>query len=155
LPMARWLGRRFPSDVEIVWRGFTEQERLQESLVLLLHRLEHDAWSDEGGLGWRRWLDGAKAGRKLTDLQVILELFEGAALDEETRDWLFESLGLEIEWHLHGGRGASRTFARLPGQRPFFHRDGEKPALRHPHRDEFLREVKRPLPSLRRAPRAL
>src|SRR5206468_8337602 len=108
LPMARWLARRFPGDAEIVWGDFTEHERLQESLVLLLHPLEHDAWSDEGGLGWRRWLDVAKAGRPLTDLQILLELFERAPLDEAARDWLFESIGLTIGWHLHSGPGASR-----------------------------------------------
>ena len=155
LPMARWLARRFPSDVEIVWSDFTEQERLQESLVLLLHPLEHDAWSDEGGLGWRRWLDVAKAGRPLTDLQILLELFERGPLDDAARDWLFESLGLNIGWHLHSGRGGSRTFARLPWPRPFFHRDGRKAALRRPNRSEFRREVIRPLPSLHRAPRSL
>jgi hypothetical protein len=51
--MARWLARRFPNDVEIVWTDFTDEERLQESLALLLHLLER-RWSDEGGLGWRR-----------------------------------------------------------------------------------------------------
>jgi len=155
LPMARWLARRFPNDVEIVWTDFTDEERLQESLALLLHPLEHDAWSDEGGLGWRRWLHLAKADRKVTDLQILLEIFERATLDETARDWLFESLGLNIGWELHGGPGGSRTFARLPSTRTFFHRDGREAVIRRPNRAQFLREVTRPLPSLRRAPRAL
>jgi len=155
LQMARWLARRFPNDVEIVWTDFTDEERLQESLALLLHPLEQDAWSDEGGLGWRRWLHLAKAGRKVTDLQILLEIFERATLDETARDWLFESLGLNIGWQLHGGPGGSRTFARLPSTRTFFHRDGREAVIRRPNRAQFLCEVTRPLPSLRRAPRAL
>lgn len=154
LPMARWLARRFPRDVEIVWKSFTEAERLQESLVVLLDPTEHDAWSDEGGLGWRRWLDVARAGRALTDLQVLLELFERASLDEAARDWLFESLALPIGWRLRAS-GGSRTSARLPWARPFFHGTIGEPALRRPDRNEFEREVMRPLPSLRPAPRPL
>ena len=155
LPMTRWLARRFPNDVEIVWADFTDEERLQESVALLLHPLEQDAWSDEGGLGWRRWLDLAKADRKVTDLQILLEIFERATLEETARDWLFESLGLNIGWQLHGEHGGSRSFARLPWPRKFFHRDGRKPAVQRPDRALFLKEVIRPLPSLRRAPRAL
>src|SRR5262245_42222112 len=64
LPMTRWLVSRFPRDVDVRWDAFTETDRLQESLALLLHRDEHDAWSDEGGLGWRRWLDLARGGRR-------------------------------------------------------------------------------------------
>ncbi len=152
-PMARWLARRFPRDVEILWEQFTEEERLQESLVLLLNPAEHDAFSDEGGLGWRRWLEVARAGRALTDLQVLLELFDRANLDEATRDWLFESLALPIGWRLHGA-GASRTFARLPWPRPVFRGGAEAPSRRSDPRD-FIREVRRPLPSLRVAPRRL
>src|SRR5262245_55796943 len=155
LPMARWLARRSPNDVEIVWADFTDEERLQESLAILLHPMEQDAWSDEGGLGWRRWLDLAKAGRKVTDLQILLEIFDRATLDETARDWLFESLGLDIGWQLHGGPGGSRTFARLQWPRPFFHRDGRAPAIQRPNRERFLQEVIRLPASLRPASQLL
>jgi hypothetical protein len=154
LPMARWLAHRFPRRVEIVWKGFTEGDRLQESLVLLLHPMEHDAWSDEGGLGWRRWLRVARAGRAMTDLEVLLERFDRANLDDATRDWLFESLELNIGWRLDGS-GASRTFAKLPWPGPFFHRAGGGPTLKRPDHEQFRREVLRPLPALRRAPRSV
>src|SRR5262249_44154752 len=84
-----------------------------------------------------------------------------ANANEATRDWLFESLGLTIEWRLDGP-GASRTFARLrhrgrdaAATRPFFHEDGGEPALTHPDHRAFRREVLRPLPSLRLAPPSL
>ncbi|HXJ84561.1 MAG TPA: hypothetical protein VMS64_38460 [Candidatus Methylomirabilis sp.] len=154
LPMTRWLAHRFPRDVDIVWTHFTAGERLEESLVLLLHPAEHDAWSDEGGLGWRRWLDIAKSGWETTDLQVILGLFDRASLHAATRDWLFDSLELDMGWR-PGGAGASRTFARLPWPRPFFHGAGREPGLERLDQRAFRREVLRPLPSLRRAPRAL
>jgi len=152
LPMARWLASRFAGDADIRWQDFTEAERLQESLALLLHPTEHDAFSDEGGLGWRRWLAVARGGRPLTDLQLLIELFDRAPLDVPARDWLFESLALPVEWRL-GGRGASRTFASLPWPHPFF--DRRHVPARRPARGDFIRDVRRPLPSLRRAPRSL
>jgi hypothetical protein len=148
LPFARWLVSRFPEDVEVVWAKYEEGERLEEALGLVVARAEEDAFS-EGGLGWRRWLRAARGGRRLTDLQILLELFERAALPEETRDWLFESLELPIRWRLRGP-GASRTLARLPWPRPFYHRAGMRRSGLH-----LVREVERPLPPPRRAPRPL
>jgi hypothetical protein len=147
LPMAAWLASRFPRQVEIAWKKFHEADRLQESLMLLLQRTEHDSASDEGGLGWRRWLETAKGGRELSDLELLLELFQRADVEEPTRDWLFESLALPIGWRLDGA-GASRTFARLAGPRPCF-RGGR--ALRRPDAAELMGEARRPMPSLRPA----
>lgn len=145
-PMTRWLAMRFPRDVEVAWRKFEGAERIDEALSFLVAHAEDDALS-EGGLGWREWLRVAKGGRRLTALQLLLELVEQAGLSEETRDWLFESLELPIQWRL---RGASRTLAKLPWPRPFLHRDGVRRAG-----FSFVREVERALPSIRRAPRAL
>ena len=152
-PMARWLATRFPRDVDVLWEKFSEAERLQDSLILLLHRTEHDGFSDEGGLGWRRWLEVAKGGRALTDLQLLLDLFDQAGLDGQVRDWLFESLALPIGWRLDAP-GASRTFARLPWPRPYFHPPAHA-ALSRPSPRDFISEVTRPLPSLNRASRPL
>jgi len=148
LPFARWLASRFPGDVDVAWAKYEEGERLEEALGLVVARAEEDAFS-EGGLGWRRWLRAARGGRRLSDLQILLERCERAALPEETRDWLFECLELPIRWRLRGP-GPSRTFARLPWPRPFFHRAG----LRRPGPD-LVREMERPLPLPRRAPRPL
>ncbi len=147
-PMTRWLVSRFPKDVEIAWRKFRGAERLDEVLSLLVAHAEDDALS-EGGVGWRRWLRVAKGGRRLTDLQILLELLDSAALPEEARAWLFESLELPILWRLRDAAGA-RTLAKLPWPRPFFHRDGVRRGG-----FSFLREVERPLPSVRRAPLTL
>ncbi len=148
LPMARWLVARFPGDVEVTWAKFAEGERLEEALSLVVAHGEEDAFS-EGGLGWRKWLRVAKGKRRLSDLQVLVELFEGAPLPPETRGWLFENLGLLIRWRQRGP-GASRTLAKMPWPRPFFHRAG----LRRGGFN-FVREVERPLPPPRRAPRPL
>ncbi|MBI4588567.1 MAG: hypothetical protein HY725_06985 [Candidatus Rokubacteria bacterium] len=145
-PMTRWLVARFPRDVEVAWGKFKGGDRLDEALAVLVTHAEGDAIS-EGGLGWREWLRVAKGGRRLTDLQLLVELLERAGFAEETRDWLFESLELPISWRLVG---ASRTHAKLPWPRPFFHREGVRRAG-----FSFVREVERPLLSIRWAPRPL
>src|SRR6267142_5248403 len=144
-PMARWLAARYPQDVEIAWSRFDDEDRLDETLSLLATAAEGDAFS-EGGMGWRRWLRVAKGGRRLSDLAVVLELFERTGLPEETRDWLFESVALPILWRPRGP-GASRTLARLPCRRVFFHHGGLDRSA-----GDLVAALRRP-PPLVRAPR--
>src|SRR3990170_4005913 len=146
-PMARWLARRFRADAEIAGARFDEADRLDETLSLLASPAEGDAFS-EGGIGWRAWLAVAKGGRRMTDLELVLELFERTGLPSGARDWLFENLALPIRWTPRGA-GASRTLARTPPARVFFHGAGlERRAA------PLAEALAGPLPSLRRAPRA-
>ena len=148
LPMARWLATRFPRDCEVAWARFEDTERLDETLSLLATAAEGDAFS-EGGLGWRAWIRIAKGGRRMTDLQLLVELFECTGLPPETRDWLYENLALPIQWAPRSV-GASRTLARLPTSRVFFHAGGLERRVA-----PLVESLARPLPSLRPAPRAL
>jgi hypothetical protein len=149
LPMARWLAARFPRDCEVAWARFTDTERLDETLSLLATAAEGDAFS-EGGVGWRAWLRIAKGGRRMTDLQLLVELFARAGLPAETRDWLYESLALPIRWRPPATVGTSRTLARLPPSRIFFHADGLERSVA-----PLVETLARSSPSLRPAPRAL
>src|SRR5262249_24070910 len=146
-----WLAARFPDGVDIEWSALADGERVEEALITLLHPAEHDAYSDEGGLGWRRWLTLAKDERALTDLQVVLELFDRAPLGESARGQLFESLALPLRWRV-GRHGASRTFAKLDGPSPFFHAGT---VFTRPDHREMIRAIARPLSALDRAPRPL
>ncbi|MGH7354862.1 MAG: hypothetical protein ACRELS_09845 [Candidatus Rokuibacteriota bacterium] len=148
LPMARWLARRFPGDCEIAWDRFDDADRLDETLTLLASAAEGDAFS-EGGIGWKAWLRVAKGGRRMSDFRLILELFAQAGMREETRDWLFESLGLPVLWTPRGPF-ASRTLARVPPARVFFHVDDLE--RRSP---PVVEALSGPPPSVRRASRAL
>ena len=148
LPMARWLASRFPADADVAWRRFHDEDRLDETLSLLATTAEGDAFS-EGGMGWREWLRVAKGGRRLTDLQLLLEVFGRTGLPTEARDWLFESLGLPIQWRPRGP-GASRTLARGAPPRVFFHEAGLDRSA-----GELVDALSRPLPALARAPREL
>src|SRR5882672_5785381 len=148
LPMARWLAARFPGDADIAWPRFHDEDRLDETLSLLATTAEGDAFS-EGGMGWREWLRVAKGGRRLTDLQLLLEVFGRTGLPAEARDWLFESLGLPIQWR-PTGPGASRTLARVAPSRVFFHEAGLDRSA-----GNLADALRRPLPALERAPRPL
>jgi hypothetical protein len=147
-PMARWLVSRFGPAADVAWEAVADTDRLDEALPLLVTHLEEDGLT-EGGLGLRRWLDVAKAGRAMTDLALLVELFERAPLGEEARDALWEAVALPVRWRLDGAWG-SRTQAKRAWPRPYVHRRG----LRRSGFD-FRREVRRPLRGLRRAPRAL
>ena len=152
LPMARWLSHGFPRGADVLWEKLGAESEIEETLSLLVAPAEDEALSDEGGLGWRRWLALAKGGRTITDLAVLIELFDKAPLSDEARERLFEGLGLSIGWRLDGP--ASRTLAGLPWPHPFFH-GTSRPALVRPDRRRFRREIASPLPSLRPAPRRL
>ena len=144
--LARWLAARFPRETEVAWAAFTDAGRLDETLSLLATTAEGDAFS-EGGMGWRRWIHVAKGGRRISDLQLLLEVFERARLPEDTRDWLFESVSLPILWRPRGG--GSRTLARLSSDRAFFHEEGlERSTV------DVVGALRRPLP-MTRAPRPL
>jgi hypothetical protein len=110
--MARWLARRDPRGVRVAWSGGSEGERLEETLSLLVTPVEGEAFT-EGGPGWRRWLETATRGDVAGVLPLLIDLFERASVEAATRDWLFESLGLMIEWRVPAHE-LSRTHARLP-----------------------------------------
>ena len=131
LPMSRWLAARLGPSVDIGWDGVEDQEKIAEALDLLVTPSESDAFS-EGGFTVRRWLDVARAGRRLTDLQVLIEAFDRAPLDAGMRDWLFDSLGLPVR-ATFGVPRLSRTGAKRPVERVAFQR-GAAPPRRHPPR---------------------
>ncbi len=92
-PTPVWQARRFAthsaSPWVVGWRRVSrragpdrvgrpeEGERLEETLSLLVTRIEGEAFT-EGGPGWRRWLRSAAGGRRLTELQLLIEIFERA-----------------------------------------------------------------------------
>jgi hypothetical protein len=148
LPMCRWLAARLGPNADVGWASVEDEEKIAEALDLLVTPSESDAFS-EGGFTVRQWLDVARAGRRLTDLQVLIEAFDRAPLDATTRDWLFDSLGLPIRVTFAVAR-LSRTGAKHPVERIAFQRG----ALRRAG-IRLAREAVRPLPGMRRATPAL
>jgi hypothetical protein len=144
LPMSRWLAARLGPHADVAWAAVPDTEKVADALDLLVTPSESDAFS-EGGFTVRQWLDVARAGRRLTDLQVLVEAFDRAPLDTALRDWLYESLGLPVRARLEPPE-VSRTLATRPTERPAFQRAD----LRRAGVD-VVREARRPLRSLRHA----
>lgn len=144
LPLSRWLATRLGARADIGWASMADPEKLADALDLLVTPSESDAFS-EGGFTVRQWLDVARAGRRLTDLQVLVEAFDRAPLEAVFRDWLYESLALPVRFRLDAR--VARTGAKRAADRPFFQRT----VLRRAGID-LRREATRPLASLRRAP---
>ena len=147
LPLSRWLATRLGRHADVGWAGIPDTEHIADALDLLVTPSESDAFS-EGGFTVRRWLEVARAGRRLTDLQVLVEAFDRAPLDPGLRDWLFESLGLPVRIRL-AVPGVSRTLAKRAVEHPVFQRVPLRRAGVN-----VVREATRPL-SLRRASREL
>ena len=80
LPLSRWLAARLGAHADIGWAAIPDTEKIADALDLLVTPSESDAFS-EGGFTVRRWLEVARAGRRLTDLQVLVEAFDRAPLE--------------------------------------------------------------------------
>ncbi len=104
--VARWLVRRFPRHVEIVWGDESAHTRLAATLPRFLPLLDDDAYV-EADVPYLDWLRAAK-GRSGSDLAWLLSRFERLPLTDRERAELFDSLDLTIRWDLDDLR-ASRT----------------------------------------------
>ena len=114
---ARWLARRFPGSLHIVWTELETAETLRNVLPLLLPFSE-TLLLDNGGDSLRRLLDSLK-GPNETDATFLVRRFARLRGGDEEREHAFESL--EIPLRIRGGAGTpSRGGAHLPGADPVF-----------------------------------
>jgi len=136
--VARWLVRRFPRHVDIVWDDESAHTRLAATLPRFLPLLDDDAYV-EADVPYLDWLRAAK-GRSGRDLAWLLSRFERLPLTDRERAELFDSLDLTIRWDLDDLR-ASRTRNWRSARRIFSH-DG--PFVRRNEVD-LLKEMTAPL----------
>jgi hypothetical protein len=136
--VARWLSRRFPTRVDVVWDEDALPSPLAETLPRFLPLLDDDAYV-EADVPYLTWLRAAK-GRSGRDLAWLLARFEGLPIPDRERAELFDSLGLTIRWEL-GNLRASRTRSWRPVRRVFYQRT---PLIRRSE-VELAREMITPL----------
>ena len=121
--VARWLRRRMPQNVEIVWNEFWDDGQAERALGCTLPRfvplLEEDS-DVEANIPWRRWLDGAR-GRK-SDLQWLIERIEGLLVSDRERAELYDSLRLPLRWRVRNLK-LSRTRNWTRPRRFYLHRE--------------------------------
>ncbi len=114
----RWLARAHPSRAEINWDDYEETAHLFAVLPRLLPLFEEDSYVDTH-TPFRAWLRAAKR-RGETDLGWLVRNFERLPLDDRQRPALFDPLKIWVRWRL-GDSASSRTRARLPARKVFFH----------------------------------
>ena len=136
--VSRWLLRRFPGRVDVVWDAYDKPTRLAEILPRFLPLLDDDAYV-EADVPYAAWLRSAR-GRGGCDLAWLLVRFERLPLSDREKAELFDSLELTVRWDL-GTLRASRTRNwRRPG-RIFYH---SRPFVRRNEVD-LVREMTVPL----------
>ncbi len=113
-----WLKRRFGRSVRIAWEGFEGTDRLRALWPRFLPLLEEEALED-ANVPYREWLRAARR-KGHDDLAWLLARIEKLPVPENERAERYEALGLSISWGI-GTSAASRTKARWPSRRVFFH----------------------------------
>jgi len=144
--MARWLVKRFPTDVELDWEDQAGLDKIGTALSLAVAYAENDALDDER-VSLRDWVTTAKGKRPLSALQWLLETLDRSPLSPAVLRNLYDGAELLLGWELRDAT-ASRTLAKFPTHRVFYH---EGPLLRG--EIDFWGEVQEPLPGLTLAPR--
>ncbi len=105
--MVRLLVRQHPGDLEIAWEEWDDSSGFYALLSAVSVYGETPGIDDERTDG-AAWLDRARAGRKLTDLELLLEILETSPHAPEAREALYDSLKMPVEWRLRGA-GATRA----------------------------------------------
>ena len=94
---ARWLARRVPRNVEIVWQDYEEERAMSSTWPRFIPLLEEDA-DVEANIPWRTWLDTARGRER--DLEFLIRRFEQLPTTGRARAELYDSLRLPLRWHL-------------------------------------------------------
>lgn len=118
--VARWLVRRLPQEVEIVWEDCEDERALGEVWPRLLPLLEEDAYV-EANIPWQQWLRSA-SNRKGNDLEWLIRAFEQLPVSDRERRELYDSLRLPLRWRLNEFR-FSRTGNWEKPDQVFYHRE--------------------------------
>lgn len=141
--MVRLLVRQHPGDLEIAWDEWEDSSGFYALLSAVSLYAETPGVDDERTDG-AVWLDCARAGRKLTDLEVLLEILESSPHAPEAREGLYDSMKMPVEWRLRRPMAAI-TSSYLRPRRTQFH--GEAWSRAAP---ELARHARTPLPIVER-----
>jgi hypothetical protein len=121
LPMAAWLCDRFGDAVDIDWDAYDDRkdDPLATILAPVAGWVETAALDDEL-LSAREWFDRSRGRRRANGLRRLLDRLHKSDLSIDAQETLYNSLELQLTWNI-GASLASRTLARMPEQKNFFH----------------------------------
>jgi hypothetical protein len=134
-PTARWLARRWPQQLHLVWRDYKESDKLLELLPLLLPYSELGGF-EELDFGPRDWIESLK-GPSETDATWLVRRIDSMQGDAFVRESIHD--GLDLLFRLQPGSGApSRTHAKY-APAPVTYQKGPLRRSRPSLRDEVTR----------------
>jgi hypothetical protein len=142
-PIARWLARAHPGEVEIDWDRHVREARLGSALPRFLPLLEEDALV-EAHPPYSEWIAAARGG-----LVWLIRRLEDSGLDYDRRAEVYDSIELPLTWRLGSGP-ETRTMTRIPVREIFYH---SGPLLKRSDISLDAEVTAPPLP-LQRVPRA-
>lgn len=116
--VVRDLAARYPSQVEIDWEDYVDEERLVSVLKSLLPLFKDGAYV-LFPVPYLAWIRAAKKANE-TDLAWLLRQFEQLSIDESVKATLFDSLKLWVHWKLDNS-SATRTRMRARLNKTFYH----------------------------------
>jgi hypothetical protein len=123
LDLMEWLGRRYPSDAELVWDGDSLGPEMDGFLASCLPPVESDGFFGRR-MNVKHWLDAGRGGADTTDLAWLAARLRCLPCQGAVLDQLVGSLDLSVRLELRDPT-ASRTGNRLDDPRRFDH-DGLK-----------------------------
>jgi len=121
--VARQLAARYPRRIEIDWENYDRAEKLGPVLRRFLPLVAED-WPVEAHVPFRAWMEAARSPGE-SALAWLLEGIAGLPVSPSGQADVYESLDLLLLWNV--GPRDSRSRARLPVRKPYFHR---QPLLR-------------------------
>ena len=110
--IVRWLLQRHPSQLEIYWEWFENENRLAATWPRFMPLLEEDAFV-EANVPYREWLAAARG--RSSELAWLIEQFDKLPKPENERAELYDSQQLYVRWT--PSFNLSRTGMRLSGKK--------------------------------------
>lgn len=114
--VARWLVRRLPGKVEVVWNGDVDERALAGIWPRFMPLLEEDGHV-EANVPWRRWLASASRNK---NAEWLVRRFEQLPIPETEKLQLYDALRLPLSWKLDN-LPLSRTRNLKRVRRVFYH----------------------------------
>ena len=115
--IVRWLAQRHPSQIDIYWEWFEDENRLGETWPRFMPLLEEDAFV-EANIPYREWLRAARG--NTSEIVWLIDRFNKLPRPESERAELYDSQQLYVRWRF--GFSDSRTGMRAAARKLFYHR---------------------------------
>ena len=114
--VVRWLVRRLPGHVEVVWKDYDEERALADIWPRFMPLLEEDGYV-EANVPWRRWLATASRNK---NAEWLVRRFEQLPVTGTEKSQLYDALRLPLRWKLNNLRlSRTRNWKRV--RRVFYH----------------------------------